>query len=178
MKNSDKKIGKIIISEDEIKAKLEQMGKAIAQDYEGKSPLMIGVLKGAFIFMADLIRAIEIDCEVDFMAVSSYGAATKSSGVVRIIKDLDIDLTDRHVILVEDIIDSGLTLSYLRKNLLARKPASLEICAMFIKKDLQKAQIECKYEGFSIPPDFVVGYGLDAREQFRGLNYLAEYNED
>ena len=156
MKDSNGKIGNILVAEEEIKAKLIEMGNAIATDYEGKSPLMIGVLKGAFIFMADLIRAIPIDCEVDFMAVSSYGAATKSSGVVRIIKDLDTDLTDRHVILVEDIIDSGLTLSYLRKNLLARKPASLEICAMFIKKDLQKAKIECKYEGFFIPPDFVV----------------------
>ena len=166
---------KIIISEEQIKEKIAQLGNAISSDYEDKSPLLIGVLKGAFIFMADLIRAIPIDCEVDFMAVSSYGAATKSSGVVRIIKDLDLDLTDRHVILVEDIIDSGLTLSYLRKNLLARKPASLEICAMFIKKDLQKAKIECKYEGFFIPPEFVVGYGLDAGERFRGLNYLAEY---
>ncbi|MBP9115935.1 MAG: hypoxanthine phosphoribosyltransferase [Acidimicrobiia bacterium] len=177
MKDSNGKIGNILVAEEEIKAKLIEMGNAIATDYEGKSPLMIGVLKGAFIFMADLIRAIPIDCEVDFMAVSSYGAATKSSGVVRIIKDLDTDLTDRHVILVEDIIDSGLTLSYLRKNLLARKPASLEICAMFIKKDLQKAKIECKYEGFFIPPDFVVGYGLDARENLRGLKYLAEYKD-
>lgn len=175
MKSANEKIGKVLVSEDEIKAKIKEMGAAIAVDYEGKSPLIIGVLKGAFIFMADLIREIPLDCEVDFMAVSSYGAATKSSGVVRIIKDLDIDLTDRHVILVEDIIDSGLTLSYLRKNLLARKPASLEICAMFIKKDLQKAKIECKYEGFFIPPDFVVGYGLDAAEQLRGLHYLAEY---
>ena len=177
MKDSNGKIGNILVAEEEIKAKLIEMGNAIATDYEGKSPLMIGVLKGAFIFMADLIRAIPIDCEVDFMAVSSYGAATKSSGVVRIIKDLDTDLTDRHVILVEDIIDSGLTLSYLRKNLLARKPASLEICAMFIKKDLQKAKIECKYEGFFIPPDFVVGYGLDARENLRGLKYVAEYKD-
>ena len=177
MKDSNGKIGNILVAEEEIKAKLIEMGNAIATDYEGKSPLMIGVLKGAFIFMADLIRAIPIDCEVDFMAVSSYGAATKSSGVVRIIKDLDTDLTDRHVILVEDIIDSGLTLSYLRKNLLARKPASLEICAMFIKKYLQKAKIECKYEGFFIPPDFVVGYGLDARENLRGLKYLAEYKD-
>jgi hypoxanthine phosphoribosyltransferase len=158
-----------------MKSANEKIGKVLVYDYEGKSPLMIGVLKGAFIFMADLIRAIPLDCEVDFMAVSSYGAATKSSGVVRIIKDLDIDLTDRHVILVEDIVDSGLTLSYLRKNLLARKPASLEICAMFIKKDLQKTKIECKYEGFYIPPDFVVGYGLDAAEKLRGLHYLAEY---
>jgi hypoxanthine phosphoribosyltransferase len=175
MNKDNENIDKIIISEEQIKEKIAQLGNAISSDYEDKSPLLIGVLKGAFIFMADLIRAIPIDCEVDFMAVSSYGAATKSSGVVRIIKDLDLDLTDRHVILVEDIIDSGLTLSYLRKNLLARKPASLEICAMFIKKDLQKAKIECKYEGFFIPPEFVVGYGLDAGERFRGLNYLAEY---
>ena len=175
MNKDNENIDKIIISEEQIKEKIAQLGNAFSSDYEDKSPLLIGVLKGAFIFMADLIRAIPIDCEVDFMAVSSYGAATKSSGVVRIIKDLDLDLTDRHVILVEDIIDSGLTLSYLRKNLLARKPASLEICAMFIKKDLQKAKIECKYEGFFIPPEFVVGYGLDAGERFRGLNYLAEY---
>ncbi len=178
MDNNEKRIGKIFRTQDEIKFKVQELGQQITEDYEGKSPLLVGVLKGAFIFMADLIREIDLDCDVDFMAVSSYGAATQSSGVVRILKDLDADLTGRDVIIVEDIIDSGLTLSYLRKNLMARQPASLEVCAMFVKEGLQKTQDKVKYEGFYIPPDFVIGYGLDAAEKLRGLPYLAEYLKD
>ena len=178
MDNHSKRIGKIFKTEDEIKFKVQELGELITKDYAGKSPLLVGVLKGAFIFMADLIRQIDLDCDVDFMAVSSYGAATQSSGVVRILKDLDVDLTDRDVIIVEDIIDSGLTLSYLRKNLMARQPASLEICAMFVKEGLQKTADKVKYEGFYIPPDFVIGYGLDAAEKLRGLPFLAEYLKD
>lgn len=178
MDSDSKRIGKIFVTEEEIRARVKELGAQITQDYEGKKPLLIGVLKGAFIFMADLIREIDLESDVDFMAVSSYGAATRSSGVVRIIKDLDADLTDRDVIIVEDIIDSGLTLSYLKKNLLARFPASLEVCAMFVKEGLQKTNDKVKYEGFMIPPDFVVGYGLDAAEKYRGLSYLAAYLED
>lgn len=178
MESTSKHIGKILVTQDEIHNRVRELGEQIAADYAGKSPLLIGVLKGAFIFMADLIREINLECDVDFMAVSSYGAATRSSGVVRIIKDLDADLSNRDVILVEDIIDSGLTLSYLKKNLLARGPESLEVCAMFVKEGLQKTNEKVRYEGFMIPPDFVVGYGLDAAEKFRGLGYLAEYLDD
>lgn len=176
MDSDSPRIGKTLVTEDEIDAKVKELGALITKDYAGKTPLLVGVLKGAFIFMADLIREINLECDVDFMAVSSYGAATRSSGVVRILKDLDADLTDRDVIIVEDIIDSGLTLSYLKKNLVARGTQSLEVCAMFVKEDLQKTPDRAKYEGFKIPPDFVVGYGLDAREKLRGLSYLATYD--
>jgi hypoxanthine phosphoribosyltransferase len=133
------------------------------------------VLKGAFVFMSDLSRAIDLPVEFDFMAVSSYGSATKSSGVVRIIKDLDLDLGGRHVLIVEDIVDSGLTLAYLRKNLLARAPASLEVCALLVKKGLQRAELDLRYVGFTIEPSFVIGYGLDVHERWRNLPYIAEY---
>src|SRR5262249_36742477 len=132
-------------------------------------------LKGAFVFMSDLAREIALPVEFDFMAVSSYGSATTTSGVVRIVKDLDLDLTDRHVVLVEDIVDSGLTLAYLRKNLAARNPASLEICALLVKEGLQRVELDLRYVGFTIPPVFVVGYGLDAGERYRTLPYRAEY---
>lgn len=138
----------------------------------------MGVLKGAFLFMADLSRAIDLPVEFDFMAVSSYGNATKSSGVVRIVKDLDIDLTGRHVLIVEDIIDSGLTLAYLRKNLLARNPASVEVCALIVREGLQKTDLDLRYVGFELPPTFVVGYGLDVDERYRNLPYVAAYIED
>jgi hypoxanthine phosphoribosyltransferase len=135
----------------------------------------VGVLKGAFMFMSDLARSIDLPVEFDFMAVSSYGSATRTSGVVRILKDLDIDLGERHVLIVEDIVDSGLTLAYLRKNLRARGPASLEVCALLVKEGLQKGDPELRYVGFRIPPVFVVGYGLDVEEQYRNLPYIAEY---
>jgi hypoxanthine phosphoribosyltransferase len=131
--------------------------------------LLIGVLKGAFVFMADLARAVRLPVEMDFMAVSSYGTATKTSGIVRIVKDLDADLTGRDVIIVEDIVDSGLTLSYLRKGLLSRGPASLEVCALLVKQGQQRTQLDVAYTGFEIPPDFVVGYGLDVAERWRNL---------
>ena len=127
------------------------------------------MLKGAFVFMADLARAIDLPLDLDFMAVSSYGTATKTSGVVRIVKDLDADLTDRDVILVEDIVDSGLTLSYLQRGLMARGPASLQICSLFLKEDQQRARVDVPYIGFRIPPEFIVGYGLDAAELYRNL---------
>ncbi len=166
-------IEKVLISEEEIQAKLAEMGAQITRDYEGHSLLLIGVLKGAFVVMADLARHVRLPVEFDFMAVSSYGAATKTSGVVRILKDLDHDVENRHVLIVEDIVDSGLTLNYLLKNLRARRPASLEVAALLHKSGLQKVDIAMRYVGFEIPPEFVVGYGLDFGERYRNLPYVA-----
>jgi hypoxanthine phosphoribosyltransferase len=168
-------IGSIVVSEDELQSRIRELGKELTADYEGRPPLLVGVLKGAFVFMSDLSRAIDLPVEFDFMAVSSYGSATRSSGVVRILKDLDLDLTDRHVVIVEDIVDSGLTLAYLRKNLAARGPASMEVCALLVKEGLQRVELDLKYVGFKIPPTFVVGYGLDVGEKYRNLPYIAEY---
>lgn len=159
----------VLLSAEQIATRVRELGAAITKDYAGLQPLLIGVLKGAFVFMSDLARAIDLDLDIDFMAVSSYGTATKTSGVVRIVKDLDADLTNRHVILVEDIVDSGLTLSYLRRGLLARAPASLEICALLLKQGQQRTTVDTAYVGFTIPPRFVVGYGLDAAERYRNL---------
>jgi hypoxanthine phosphoribosyltransferase len=168
-------IGGMVVDEDELQTRIRELGKEITADYEGRPPLLVGVLKGAFVFMSDLSRAIDLPVEFDFMAVSSYGSATRSSGVVRILKDLDLDLTDRHVLIVEDIVDSGLTLAYLRKNLAARGPASMEVCALLVKEGLQRVELDLKYVGFTIPPTFVVGYGLDVDERYRNLPYIAEY---
>ena len=165
-------IEKILVSEEEIQAKLAEMGAQITADYEGKQLLLIGVLKGAFVVMADLSRAIRLPLEFDFMAVSSYGMATKTSGVVRIIKDLDHDLEGMDVLLVEDIVDSGLTLKYLLKNLSQRKPASLEVAALLRKKGIQKVPLDLRYIGFDIPNEFVVGYGLDYAERYRNLPFI------
>jgi hypoxanthine phosphoribosyltransferase len=165
-------IEKILISKDEIQDKLVELAKEISEDYRGKDLLLVGVLKGAFVFMSDLARHIELPLEFDFMAVSSYGSATKSSGVVRILKDLDYEISGRHVLLVEDIIDSGLTISYLLRYLQARGPASLEICSLFWKRGEQAVPLDVKYPGFEIPPVFVVGYGLDYAERYRNLPYI------
>ncbi|MGH2684512.1 MAG: hypoxanthine phosphoribosyltransferase, partial [Actinomycetota bacterium] len=162
-------LGAIVVSEEQLQARIRELGKEITSDYDGRVPLLVGVLKGAFVFMSDIARAIDLPVEFDFMAVSSYGSATRTSGVVRIVKDLDIDLTGRDVIIVEDIVDSGLTLSYLRKNLLARGPASLEVCALLVREGLQKTETELRYVGFTIPPAFVIGYGLDVGERYRNL---------
>jgi hypoxanthine phosphoribosyltransferase len=148
---------------------VSELGAQLTADYRDRAPLLVGILKGAYVFLADLTRAIELPLEMDFMAVSSYGAATKTSGIVRIVKDLDTELTDRHVIVVEDIVDSGLTLSYLRKGLLARNPASLEICALLVKEGQKRVHFDIRYTGFEIPPQFVVGYGLDYAERYRNL---------
>lgn len=172
----DPALGPIVVSEAQLQERIADMGKSITDDYRDRSPLLVGVLKGAFMFMADLARHIALPVEFDFMAVSSYGSATKSSGVVRIVKDLDLDLTGRDVILVEDIVDSGLTLGYLRKNLLARNPASLEVCALLLREGLQRHDPALRYVGFSIPPEFVIGYGLDIGERYRNLPYIASYN--
>ena len=165
-------LARVLISEDELQTRIRALGKEITADYEGREPLLVGVLKGAFVFMADLARVIDLQVEFDFMAVASYGAATKTSGVVRIVKDLDLDLTGRDVLVVEDIVDSGLTLAYLKRNLLGRNPASLEVCALLVKQGLQRDDLELKYVGFTIPPEFVVGYGLDHAEKFRNLPYV------
>ncbi len=165
--------GRVLLSEEELQQRVRELGAEITADYAGRSPLLIGVLKGAFVFMADLARAIDLPVEVDFMAVSSYGNATKTSGVVRIVKDLDLDLGGRDVILVEDIVDSGLTLNYLRKNLEARHPQSLEVCALLVRQGRQALDPDLRYVGFEIPPDFVVGYGLDAAQKGRNLPHLA-----
>ncbi|HWJ60423.1 MAG TPA: hypoxanthine phosphoribosyltransferase [Acidimicrobiales bacterium] len=173
----DPHIGKVVVSTEELQRRTAELGAQITADYQGRAPLLVGVLKGAIMFMADLAREIALPVEFDFMAVSSYGNATKSSGVVRIVKDLDLDLSGRHVIIVEDIIDSGLTLAYLRKNLLARHPASVEVCALLVREGLQKKDPDLKYVGFRIPPDFVVGYGLDVGDRYRNLPYVASYQE-
>jgi hypoxanthine phosphoribosyltransferase len=165
-------IEKILISEEEIQDKLRDLAKQISEDYRGQDLLLVGVLKGAFVFMSDLARHIDLPLEFDFMAVSSYGSATKSSGVVRILKDLDYEISGRHVLLVEDIIDSGLTISYLLRYLQARGPASLEICSLFWKRGEQAVPLDVKYPGFEIPPVFVVGYGLDYAERYRNLPYI------
>jgi hypoxanthine phosphoribosyltransferase len=163
-------VGRLLISEEDLQARIRALGEEITSDYAGRAPLLVGVLKGAFMFMSDLSRAIDLPVEFDFMAVSSYGHSTRSSGVVRIVKDLDIDLADRDVIIVEDIIDSGLTLNYLRRNLLARNPASLEVCALLVRENHRVDAAILRYEGFRVPSDFLVGYGLDVNERFRNLS--------
>ncbi|MBK5092349.1 MAG: hypoxanthine phosphoribosyltransferase [Actinobacteria bacterium] len=170
-------IGEVVYTEEQIRSKVGDLARRITEDYregaEGSPLLLIGILKGAFIFLADLARLIDVPLEFDFMAISSYGSATKTSGVVRILKDLDKDITGRHVLLVEDIIDTGLTLNYLLRSLTARGPASLEICALLNKQVANKVELPVKYEGFSIPDVFVVGYGLDCAESYRNLPYIA-----
>ncbi|MDP9070647.1 MAG: hypoxanthine phosphoribosyltransferase [Actinomycetota bacterium] len=171
----DPNLGAVLIGEDALQQRISELGSQITADYAGRAPLLVGVLKGAFMFMSDLARAIRLPVEFDFMAVASYGSATKTSGVVRIVKDLDLDLSERHVLLVEDIVDSGLTLSYVRRNLLARGPASLEVCALLVKEGLQKADPDFRYVGFRIPPQFVIGYGLDVGERYRNLPFVCTY---
>lgn len=172
------KVGRVLVSEEQIAARLEEMGGQITRDYEGKDLLLVAVLKGAFMVIADLSRRIRLPVDIDFMAVSSYGAATETSGVVRILKDLDREIAGRHVLIVEDIIDSGLTLDYLRRNLEAREPASLEIAALLLKTGLQRVPIDVRYVGFEIPPDFVIGYGLDLVGKMRNLPYVGVMEED
>jgi hypoxanthine phosphoribosyltransferase len=171
-------LGKVLISHEQVQARVAELGAEITRDYAGRSPLLVCVLKGAFMFMGDLARTIDRPLEVDFMAVSSYGNSTRTSGVVRIVKDLDIDLAGRDVLVVEDVVDSGLTLSYLRRNLLARNPASLEVCALLSRASRlanPKLSDEVRYVGFTIGDDFVVGYGLDAGERFRNVSDICAY---
>lgn len=166
-------IAEILVSRDEIASKVAELGRLITRDYKGKELLCVGILKGAFIFMSDLVRQINVPgLSIDFMAVSSYGAATHTSGVVQIIKDLDQSIDGRHILIVEDIIDTGLTLKYLMENIRSRQPASLKVCTLLDKPDRRKVTIEPDYNGFQIPDRFVVGYGLDYSEQFRQLPYI------
>ena len=172
----DASIGKVLITAEQLRDRVAELGVEIAADYAGREPLLVGVLKGAFVFMADLSRAIDLPLSFDFMAVSSYGSSTRTSGVVRIVKDLDIDLAGRDVLLVEDIVDSGLTLAYLRKNLESRNPASLEVAALLVRETASAGGV--RYQGFTIGNDFVIGYGLDAAERYRNLGYIAAYTGD
>jgi hypoxanthine phosphoribosyltransferase len=168
-------VGQVLVPEEKLQARVAELGRQITADYAGRRPLLVGVLKGAFMFMSDLARSIDLPVEFDFMAVSSYGNATRTSGVVRIVKDLDLDLQGRDVIVVEDIVDSGLTLSYLRRYLEARGPASLEVCALLLREERDPAELDLRYVGFQIPSQFVIGYGLDAAEEFRNLPDICVY---
>ena len=169
----EKGVAEILIEEDDLQRRIAELGDEISADYHGRDLLLLGVLKGAVFFMSDLMRRLTIPCEIDFMAISSYGASTDSSGVVRILKDLDINIEDRHVLVVEDIIDSGLTLSYLMRMLESREPESLEICALLTKPERREIDVDVRYTGFEIPNRFVIGYGLDFAERYRNLPYVA-----
>jgi hypoxanthine phosphoribosyltransferase len=174
----ERAVGEILIDEDVLSARIAELGTEVSADYEGRDLLLIGVLKGAVFFMADLMRHLTVPCEVDFMAISSYGDSTDSSGIVRILKDLDINIEGRDVLVVEDIIDSGLTLSYLMRNLESREPASLEVCALMTKPARREIDVPVRYIGFEIPNRFVVGYGLDFGERYRNLPYVAVLSEE
>jgi len=166
-------VGEVLLSADELQRRVVELGEEISRDYAGRSLLLVGVLKGAVFFLSDLMRFIEVPVEVDFMAVASYGSATDSSGVVRIMKDLDVAIEGRDVLIVEDIVDSGLTLQYLVRNLGSRNPRTLEVCALLTKPERRKVQLPTRYVGFEIPNRFVVGYGLDYRERHRNLPFVA-----
>ena len=168
----------ILVTEEQIRKRVSEIAAQITADYEGKEPVLVCVLKGAVFFMADLVREITTPCELDFMAVSSYGSSTDSSGVVRILKDLDAQVEGRHVIIVEDIIDTGLTLSYLMKNLKARNPADVQVCTLLTKPARRKVDNPCRYVGFEVPNKFVVGYGLDYEERYRNLRFIAALPEE
>jgi hypoxanthine phosphoribosyltransferase len=170
-------IGEVLVQADDLQHRVRQLGEEITGDYEGRELLLVGVLKGAIFFLSDLMRQIHVPCEVDFMAVASYGSATDTSGIVRILKDLDATIEGRHVLIVEDIVDSGLTLQYLLRTLEARNPASLEVCALLTKPDRRKVELPARYIGFEIPDKFAVGYGLDHAERFRNLPYIAALNQ-
>ena len=170
-------VGEVLITEEALQARITEIAAEVNRDYEGRELLVIGVLKGAVFFIADLVRQLHVPCEIDFMAVSSYGSQTHSSGVVRILKDLDIPIAGRHVLIVEDVIDSGLTLSYLLKNLASRDPASLEICTLLTKPRHRRLSINTRYVGFELPDVFVIGYGLDHGERFRNLPFIAALDQ-
>jgi len=174
---SDPSIGDTLVPEDALRARIAELGVEISRDYEGRDLFMVGVLKGAVLFIADLMRELTVPCEIDFMAVSSYGSETDSSGVVRILKDLDASIEDREVLLVEDIIDSGLTLHYLLKNLRARNPRSLEVCSLLTKPERRRVDLPIRYVGFEIPNRFAIGYGLDHAQRYRNLPYVAALSD-
>jgi len=166
-------VSDVLIDAETLQRRIAELGADISADYVGRDLLLVGVLKGAVFFLSDLMRRLTVPCEIDFMAISSYGASTDSSGIVRILKDLDINIERRHVLVVEDIIDSGLTLSYLMRNLEAREPASLEVCALLTKPERREIDVPVRYTGFEIPNRFVIGYGLDFAERYRNLPYVA-----
>jgi hypoxanthine phosphoribosyltransferase len=170
---SDPNIGETLVSSEELRRRVAELGEEVSRDYAGRDLFMVGVLKGAVLFLADLMRGITVPCEIDFMAVSSYGSQTDSSGVVRILKDLDASIEGRHVLIVEDIIDSGLTLQYLMRTLNARNPASLEVCALLTKPERLRVELSPRYVGFEIPNRFAIGYGLDHAQRHRNLDYVA-----
>jgi hypoxanthine phosphoribosyltransferase len=177
VKPDDDAIGEVLVPADDLARRVRELAADVSSDYEDSDLVLIGVLKGAVFFVADLMRALEVPCEVDFMAVASYGSATKSSGVVRILKDLDAVIEGRDVLIVEDIVDSGLTLQYLLRNLAGRNPRSLEVCALLIKPGSHNVDLRLRYVGFEIPDRFVVGYGLDHAERYRNLPFVAALNE-
>ena len=170
---ADPAIGETLVSKQDLQRRVAELGREVSRDYAGRDLFMVGVLKGAVLFLADLMRSIDVPCEIDFMAVSSYGSQTDSSGVVRILKDLDAPIEGRHVLIIEDIIDSGLTLHYLMRNLNARRPASLEVCALLTKPERLRVDLSPKYVGFEIPNQFAIGYGLDHAQRHRNLEYVA-----
>ena len=169
----DDAIGEILVPADDLANRVHELAAEISRDYAGKDLVLVGVLKGAVFFLSDLMRDLEVPVEVDFMAVASYGSATKSSGVVRILKDLDAVIEGRDVLIVEDIVDSGLTLQYLLRNLAGRNPRSLEVCALLIKPERRKVELQTRYVGFEIPNEFAIGYGLDYGERYRNLPFVA-----
>ena len=175
MKNDVKQI---LLSEEELAIKIKEMGKQISKDYEGTELVLIGILKGSVIFMSDLMRSISIPCSMDFMAVSSYGNSTSTSGIVRILKDLDYEIEGKHVLLVEDIIDTGITLKYIVEYLKGRKASSIEIAALLNKAERRKVEVDAKYIGFDVPDEFIVGYGIDYAENYRNLPYIATLKEE
>jgi len=175
---TEPQIGEILVQADQLKNRIKELGEQISIDYEGKDLLLVGVLKGAVFFLSDLMRQIDVPCEVDFMAVASYGSATESSGVVRILKDLDTPIEGRDVLIVEDIVDSGLTLQYLLRSLETRRPASLEVCALLTKPSRRAVDLPARYIGFEIPDKFAIGYGLDHAEKYRNLPYVAALKPD
>ena len=174
----DPAIGETLVPPDELQRRVEDLAVEISRDYEGRDLVMIGILKGAVLFLGDLMRHMSVSCEIDFMAVSSYGSETDSSGVVRILKDLDSSIEGRDVLIVEDIIDSGLTLQYLLRSLRARNPASLEVCSLLTKPDRRRVDLPIRYVGFEIPNRFVIGYGLDYAQRYRNLDYVAVLNAE
>jgi hypoxanthine phosphoribosyltransferase len=174
---SDAEIGEVLVSSEELQLRVAELGAEISSDYAERDLVVVGVLKGAVLFIADLMRQLTVPCEVDFMAVSSYGSATDSSGVVRILKDLDAPIEGRDVLIVEDIVDSGLTLQYLVRNLRARTPGSLEVCALLTKPERRRVELPIRYVGFEIPNRYVIGYGLDYAQRYRNLSYVAVLNE-
>jgi hypoxanthine phosphoribosyltransferase len=175
---NDSAIGEVLVPSEDLQRRIAELGAEISRDYEGRDLVMIGVLKGAVLFIADLMRQLTVPCEVDFMAVSSYGSSTDSSGVVRILKDLEAPIEGRDVLIVEDIIDSGLTLQYLLRNLRARTPGSLEVCALLTKPARRRVELPIRYVGFEIPNRYVIGYGLDYAQLYRNLSYVAVLDEE